>query len=128
MPSFNQLLKKKNEAQSLVSRNKKSVGTASIATEIDKIMLVEIKSIIPNINQPRQNFEENESIKNLAESIKEVGLQSPIVVNQTGEKHQILIGHRRYYAYQKYIPEESKIKCIVWNKEKMSDETGLRKV
>jgi len=122
MANFNKLIKEKNAEQSLVARNKKSVGSASIETEIDKIMLVDLKHIIPNVNQPRQNFENDESIQDLAESIKEMGLQSPIVVNKTGSKYQILIGHRRYYAYQKYIPEETQIKCIVWQKEKMSDD------
>ena len=122
MASFNQLLKKKNEEESLLSRNRKSVGVASIAKEIDKVMLVNLSDILPNMNQPRKNFEKDESIRSLADSIKEVGLQSPIVVNRTGSRYQILIGHRRYYAYTNYIPEQKQIKCIVWNREKMTDQ------
>ena len=122
MVNFNKLLEKKNKEESLLSRNRKSVGVASIPIEIDKIVLVNLSEILPNVNQPRKNFENDESIKELAESIKEVGLQSPIIVNKTGSKYQILVGHRRYYAYTNHIPEEKQIKCIVWHKEKMSDD------
>ena len=122
MANFNQLLKKKNKEASLQDRNKLSVDIASIPLGVDRIVLVNLSEIMPNPNQPRKNFENDDSIKALADSIKEVGLQSPIILNKTGIKYQILVGHRRYYAYTKYIPKAKQIKCIVWNKEKMSDD------
>ena len=122
MKNFNKLLEKKHKEESLLSRNRKSVGVASIPKEVDKIVLVNLSEIQPNVNQPRKNFENDTSIKDLAESIKEAGLQSPIILNKTGSKYQILIGHRRYYAYINHMPEEKQIKSIVWNKERMTDE------
>jgi ParB family chromosome partitioning protein len=57
-----------------------------------------IDQIIPNRFQPRQNFDE-ESIKELAQSIKESGLINPITVTQIeGNKYEIIAGERRYRA------------------------------
>ena len=60
------------------------------------ILLSKIK---PNPNQPRKNFEEK-SLKQLAQSIKEKGLISPITVRKLDNKYIIVAGERRFRAHK----------------------------
>ena len=60
------------------------------------ILLSKIK---PNPNQPRKNFE-NKSLKQLAQSIKEKGLISPITVRKLDNKYIIVAGERRFRAHK----------------------------
>ena len=60
---------------------------------------ISIDRLTPNPNQPRKTFYE-ETITELAESIKEQGLLSPIIVRPDGNKYQIIAGERRYKAAQ----------------------------
>lgn len=61
---------------------------------------VPIADISPNVDQPRSDFDE-ESLQELAMSIKHIGLVQPITVyelpNQVG-KYRIISGERRYRA------------------------------
>ena len=58
---------------------------------------IPLKKISANPNQPRKTFHE-ESITELAESIKEHGVLSPIIVRPSGEKYEIIAGERRFKA------------------------------
>jgi len=58
---------------------------------------IPIGKISANPNQPRKTFHE-ESITELAESIKEHGVISPIIVRPLGEKYEIIAGERRFKA------------------------------
>lgn len=58
---------------------------------------VAIELITPNRHQPRIQFND-ESIMELALSIKENGLIQPIVVRPMGEKYEIIAGERRFRA------------------------------
>jgi ParB family chromosome partitioning protein len=61
---------------------------------------IPIKLIEPNPNQPRREFEES-AMKELAASIKEIGLITPITVRQTEQgTYQIIAGERRWRASQ----------------------------
>ena len=60
------------------------------------ILLSKIK---PNPNQPRKNFADK-SLKQLAQSIDEKGLISPITVNKVNNKYIIVAGERRYRAHK----------------------------
>ena len=60
------------------------------------ILLSKIK---PNPNQPRKNFE-HKSLKQLAQSIDEKGLISPITVKKVDNKYIIVAGERRYRAHK----------------------------
>ena len=62
-----------------------------------EIVRIKINKIIPNKNQPRLDFYD-ESIKNLAESIKENGLLQPITVRKSGNQYELIAGERRYRA------------------------------
>ncbi|HJO21390.1 MAG TPA: ParB/RepB/Spo0J family partition protein [Candidatus Marinimicrobia bacterium] len=58
-----------------------------------------ISKIIPNPNQPRKVFNEK-SLKQLAQSIDEKGLISPITVRASNNKYVIVAGERRLRAHQ----------------------------
>jgi len=60
---------------------------------------IPISKIKPNPNQPRKNFEDK-SLKQLAQSIEEKGLISPITVKQVDNKYIIVAGERRYRAHK----------------------------
>ena len=60
-------------------------------------MKVKIDKILPNPVQPRRVFEADE-MRELAESICEVGLIHPIVVVKSGEWFVLVDGERRYRA------------------------------
>lgn len=64
---------------------------------IQKIKLINIE---PNRDQPRRTFDE-ESIGELAESIKRYGLIQPIVVTKKEDYYQIIAGERRWRASKK---------------------------
>lgn len=62
---------------------------------------IEIEKIRPNSNQPRTHFDE-ESLNELAASIKSVGVIQPITVRKQNDgTYQIIAGERRYRASKK---------------------------
>lgn len=71
---------------------------------------LDIDIVIPNPEQPRKNFDE-EQLNNLANSIKNVGLIQPITVVKKGSKYIIIAGERRYRA--SIIAGMKKIPAIV---------------
>ena len=58
-----------------------------------------VDSIVANTRQPRQYFNE-ESLGQLAASIKKTGLMQPIVVRPTGSSFELIAGERRWRAVQ----------------------------
>ena len=58
-----------------------------------------ISKIKPNPNQPRKSFEDK-SLKQLAQTIEEKGLITPITVKQDDNKYVIVAGERRYRAHK----------------------------
>ncbi len=58
---------------------------------------IELKLIDVNPNQPRKHFD-SEKLKELAASIGEYGLLSPIAVRPDGKRYQLIFGERRYRA------------------------------
>lgn len=72
--------------------------SALISSEEEKrIEEIEIEKIIPNPNQPRGLISE-ESIRELAESIKQKGILQPILVRRRDDKYEIIAGERRYLS------------------------------
>lgn len=63
----------------------------------DSIINIDISLIIPNKEQPRQNFEE-EALEDLANSIKIYGLLQPIILRKVEKKYEIVAGERRWRA------------------------------
>ena len=61
---------------------------------------IPLGSIIPNPKQPRQVFDEDE-LAELVHSIREFGLLQPIVVRDTREGFELIMGERRWRAASK---------------------------
>jgi ParB family chromosome partitioning protein len=71
-------------------------------TEIEQNQIVKIpvENIIPNRYQPRKKFNE-ETLKELAISIKENGIIQPVIVSNLGNgKYELIAGERRWKAAQ----------------------------
>ena len=60
---------------------------------------IPVDEIQPNPFQPRESFEK-ESLKELADSIKDASVIQPIVVRRHGKGYQIIAGERRWRAAQ----------------------------
>lgn len=72
---------------------------ASIARENAEknMLLIKLSRIQPDKSQPRKDFNE-EKLQELAESIRNYGLISPIVVKKNGAFYEIVAGERRWRA------------------------------
>ena len=69
-----------------------------VKVSADLIKEIEISRIEANPNQPRTNFSE-ESLTELASSIKQLGVIQPITLREVREnKYQIIAGERRFRA------------------------------
>ena len=71
---------------------------------------IDIKKIVPDPDQHRKTFHED-TIKELAESIKIHGIIQPLIVRKEGNIYKIVAGERRYRASQ--VAGISKIPVIV---------------
>lgn len=72
----------------------------SINNEDTFARIVPISSIRPNPKQPRTIFDAS-ALKELSDSIREVGLLQPPVVREVGEgKYELIMGERRFRASQ----------------------------
>ena len=61
---------------------------------------IDLGLIVPNQNQPRREFDE-EALQELAASIRQVGIITPVTLRQTdGGNYQIVAGERRWRAAQ----------------------------
>jgi len=74
---------------------------------VHKIKIIDIE---PNRNQPRRKFDD-ESIEELAQSIKKYGVIQPIIVVKKDKYYEIVAGERRWRASKKAGLDE--VPCIV---------------
>ncbi len=65
--------------------------------QTESVFYVDISLLMPNSYQPRKAYNE-ESLKELAASIKEYGILNPILVIQKGNSYEIISGERRMRA------------------------------
>ena len=77
------------------------IHTGDVQTEgTSNLNEIALNLIDPNPNQPRREFDE-EAMKELAASIKEIGIITPITLRQmTDGRYQIIAGERRWRASQ----------------------------
>lgn len=96
----------------LSGSNTNSTNDIGANTRMQKIPL---DKIIPNRFQPRKTFKE-ESLQELAQSLKQHGLTQPLVVVYDGglDKYEIVVGERRFRAAK--IAEFTEIDCVVHTK------------
>jgi ParB family chromosome partitioning protein len=93
----------------LTTETSKSGDTARV------VQTISIDSIRPYEDQPRKYFDES-ALKALADSIKQNGLQQPIIVmklsnSADGKKYELIDGERRFRAH--IINEQTEILAIV---------------
>ena len=88
-------------------------------TSADSILEIPLKDIRPNPYQPRKSFDE-ESLAELAESIKNDGLIQPIIVTEDIDGYILIAGERRFRASK--LAKLKTIRAIVLN----SDEQKMR--
>lgn len=69
----------------------------SINIDSDQVAEVELDLVIPQENQPRKYFDE-ESLGELAESIREHGILQPVLLRPKGDFYEIIAGERRWRA------------------------------
>jgi len=78
-----------------------------------RVMEIALTDIIPNKNQPRQNFS-GQSLTELSDSIREFGVLQPILVRSIDgreEKYEIIAGERRYRAAK--LAGLERVPCII---------------
>lgn len=75
----------------------KTITEASGEDTHNRETLVKLVKIEPNKEQPRKYFEEV-ALKELAESIRQYGVLSPILVQQKEDRYVIIAGERRWRA------------------------------
>ena len=71
---------------------------------------IAIDDIDPNVDQPRRDFDK-EALEQLANSIREAGVLSPILVVEDGLRYRIVAGERRYRASR--MAGLASVPCIV---------------
>jgi len=84
-----------------------SGGRSDIAENLVEIALEQVKA---RQDQPRTIFEED-SLQELADSIREHGLLQPILVKETSDGYEIIAGERRWRAAQ--MAGLSKITAVI---------------
>lgn len=89
----------------------------------DTILKIPAKDLIPNPNNPRQTYDENQ-LQELIDSIVAVGQLSAIQVRpEKNGKREIIAGHRRWLAQKRIGGEEAIVDCV---ERDVSDEESLQ--
>ena len=107
MAVFDFLKDKRNEDAGL---KVPGVSVSLPGAEGKKLMRLPIEEIRPNPYQPRKTFDD-ESLTELADSIKQVGLIQPLVVRKTPTGYELVAGERRLRACKQLGMAE--VNCIV---------------
>ena len=71
--------------------------TSQEDAKMSQLVELDLDEVVRDEEQPRKNFTK-ESLEELAASIKEHGVMSPIMVVKVGDKYQIVAGERRWRA------------------------------
>ncbi len=73
-------------------------ATAVVTGDQPRLEELPVASIVPNPHQPRVHFDE-ETLAELASSIREIGVLQPVLVRATGEQtYELIAGERRWRA------------------------------
>jgi ParB family chromosome partitioning protein len=91
----------------MVKRKALGKGLGALIAEADGLEIegegffqCPIESIEPNPLQPRQGFDEP-GLAELAQSVKEKGILTPVLVTKAGKGYRLIAGERRWRAAQK---------------------------
>jgi ParB family transcriptional regulator, chromosome partitioning protein len=94
--------------------------TEKVSYADSTIQELEVSKIVANPYQPRTQFKP-EALQELADSIREHGVIQPIVVTETSNGYEIVVGERRFRASQ--LAGLTKVPAIV--KKTLHDQTKL---
>lgn len=102
IPKKNSIQKKSDSNESVKEKKiKENVSRETSKKNNDEILkaevLIDINKIEPNKNQPRKEFNEN-TLNELAESIKQYGIIQPIILQKKEKTYEIIAGERRWRA------------------------------
>ena len=75
-------------------------GENSVGEQAQGAVMIDIKKVEPNRDQPRKKFDED-SLNDLAESIKQFGVLQPLLVQEREDYYEIIAGERRWRAAKK---------------------------
>jgi ParB family chromosome partitioning protein len=92
------LLPPRNPAEVTPSSQGASSENASIPSD-ERVERLQLEQVFPNPAQPRQFFNDN-TLQELANSIRAHGLIQPILVTRKNDGYQIVAGERRWRAAQ----------------------------
>ena len=67
------------------------------AENVSRETMIQIRDIEPNKSQPRKKFDED-SLQELADSIKQYGVIQPLILQKKGKLYEIIAGERRWRA------------------------------
>ncbi len=84
----------------------------------ETVKFIKLTKIEPNTNQARKKFNQ-ESLKELAESIKNYGVLQPIIVEDKGDFYKIIAGERRWRASKLAGLEE--IPCLIRDEDEQKN-------
>ena len=88
-------------AESIETENTKKTDTAgNIGKPDGEIVQMRLSLVEPNRDQPRKYFDED-AINELADSIKQFGIISPLLVQKKEDYYEIIAGERRWRAAKK---------------------------
>lgn len=83
-------------SEPMIENNKKK-NSLEKELNCDKEMTLPIQKIEPNPDQPRNQFDED-SLQELADSIKQFGILQPLLVKKRDNFYEIIAGERRWRA------------------------------
>ncbi len=107
-----------------MSSKKKGLGRGlealiEVNEEKELVEEIPIEKIVPNPNQPRNTLNPD-TLQELVDSIKNVGILQPILVRPKGEVYEIIAGERRYHGAK--AAGLQKIPVII---KELDDQTAL---
>lgn len=92
---------KKSTDSELHTSSKGTEGNTGVKVEgeakLEGSVLIPVDKVIPNPNQPRKNFAEDD-MTSLMDSIKRIGVIQPIIVCKAGDVYNLVAGERRLRA------------------------------
>ena len=78
-------------------QSQKEEQKLSAVEETEGVLTVRLAQVVPNQMQPRKKFEDD-SIRELADSIQKFGVLQPLLVQKKGKYFEIIAGERRWRA------------------------------
>lgn len=114
-----------SELEKMASPNFLKSGRSSVGMEefIGEYFYLDVNKLIPFKNQARKIFNDSE-IEELAETIKSVGIQQPLIVLKSdNDSFEVISGERRLRAAK--LVGLKKVPCIITDKIEQAEEIAL---